>query len=160
MKMRFLFLAPLLLGGCGIGEIASTGAGVAGLFLGGRPVTQVGNIDKRLLIGANSLYETTALAGKMAFQSGALSVSQDADTARENFCELVVAEPKSLAVVTDEGGRALALGCRIDHHLDRAQAAMESSNAVAYAEHLAQAGTHNAELTRLISSAVLKGGSR
>lgn len=158
MKRFTLLLVPLLIGGCGAGEIA-TGAGIAGMFLGGRPVQQTANIDKRLLIGANSLYETTALAGKMAFQTGVLPVSQDADTARENFCDMVVAEP-SLAIVTDEGGTALALGCRIDHHLDMAQASMESNNAVSYAEHLAKAGAFNAQLTRIISNAVLKGASR
>jgi hypothetical protein len=157
MKPILLFV-PLLIGGCSAGEVASTGAGVASLFLSARPVSQAvpASIDKRLLIGANSLYETTALAGKMAFQTGAIPVSQDADTARDNFCDMVVAEP-SLAIVTDEGGTVLALGCRIDHHLDMAQASMESNNAVSYAEHLAKAGAYNAQLTRLISNAVLKG---
>jgi hypothetical protein len=160
MKRFSLLFVPLLLGGCGVGEIASTGAGVAGLFLGGRPVASSTTIDERLLIGANSLAETTFLAGTMAFQTGALPVSQDADTARENFCELVTAEPKSLAVVTDEGGTALALRCRIEHHLDMAEFASKSNNPVAYAENLAKAGAYNAQLTRMISSAVLKGASK
>jgi hypothetical protein len=161
MKKRFTALfVPLLLGGCGAGEIASTGAGLAGLFLSARPIAASSTtIDERLLIGANSLAETTFLAGTMAFQTGALPRSQDADTARENFCDMVTAEP-SLAVITDEGGSALALRCRIEHHLDMAGLARKSNNAVAYAENLAKAGAYNATLTRMISTAVLRGSSK
>lgn len=166
--MKRLLFAPLLvlvlaLAGCGAGKIATTGASVAGLFLSARPqvaaAAGASTIDERLLIGANSLAETTFLAGQMAFQTGALAASEDADTARPNFCDLVVAEP-SLAIITDEGGTALALRCRIEHHLDMAEFAKKSNNPVAYGENLAKAGAFNAQLTRMISNAVLKGFSK
>lgn len=163
MKRRFLYLAPLLaLSGCGAGEIASAGSLAVSAFsaFGPKSAQVAQTIDTRLLIGANSLAETTFLAGTMAFQTGALPVSQDADTARENFCELVTAEPVSLAVITDDGGTALALRCRIEHHLDMAEFASKSNNPVAYAENLAKAGAYNAQLTRMISNAVLKGASK
>lgn len=157
---RFLFLAPLLaLGGCGADEIMSAGslavtAVTAFAGRGGQPVTDKTVIDEQLLIGANGLYEATALAAKMAFQSGQLPVSQDPDTARDNFCELAVA---GLADINDQGGRALELGCLIDHHLDDAEAAQRAKDATAYAQNLAKAGTYNAELTRIVSNHVLKG---
>lgn len=156
--MKYLYLAPLLaLTACTAGEVASTGASVAGLFLGARPVAVASatTIDERLLIGANALAETTFLASTMAFQTGALPRSTDPDTARENFCELVMAE---LAMLTDnDGSTALALRCRIEHHLDMAGLARKSNDAVAYAENLAKAGAYNAQLTRLVSNAVAKG---
>ena len=162
MKRLLLLALPMALSGCGPGEIASAGSLAVSAFSAFAPkgATQVAQtIDTRLLIGANSLAETTFLAGTMAFQTGALPPSQDADTTRENFCELVTAEP-SLAIITDDGGTALALRCRIEYHLDMAGLASKSNNPVAYAENLAKAGAYNAQLTRMISSAVLKGGSK
>lgn len=159
---RYLFLAPLLaLTGCSVSEVATTGASVAGLFLSARPQASgvVQSIDKRLLIAANSAAEGTFLAGDMAFQMGTLPTSQDPDTARDNFCELVTAEP-SLAIVTDQSGEALALRCRIEHHLDLAELAEKSNNLPAFTENLASAGSYNRQLAKLISDAVAKGVSK
>src|SRR5687767_12790252 len=111
---RLLFLAPLLATACTGAEVATTGASVAGLFLGARPVASTPALNQRELQGANKRAKDAYVAVRMASRRGAIPPTQDQDTARPNFCEMVIAD---LAVVSDAGGTASALICRIDHHL-------------------------------------------
>jgi hypothetical protein len=150
MKKLAIALAPLLATACTGAEVATTGASVAGLFLGARPVASTPALNQRELDSANKRAKDAYVSVRMASRRGAIPPTQNQDTARPNFCAMVVAD---LAVVSDAGGMASALICRIDHHLDRAQAALENGLAPAYAENLAKADNLTDQLTEIIRKA-------
>lgn len=150
---KCLFIAPLLaLTGCGAGEIATTGAGVAGLFLGTRPVVAAPAValNRELLVSAEKRGKDLGNALTMAARRGIISATQDQDTARPNFCEMVI---KEVAVVTDPGGIASALTCRMDHHLDQAGWAFEHGDKAVFETSLGKAHTYMDQLSAIISSA-------
>lgn len=146
----------LALTGCNtVRDIAGPAIGAGLALLGQRASAPAGSValDASKLTAANhlaqSVYDSLSLAGL----SGRIAPSTDADTARANFCDLVVAE---LAVVTDEGGRASSLSCLIDHHLDRAKAALDARDAPTYAEHLAKADTYTNQLRAMVSASTTR----
>lgn len=136
---RYLFLAPMLaLAGCGAGEIASTGAGVAGLFLGARPAATAPAVvpisEERL---SDKVKLATAEGNRLAdyFETGRIPTSTSPDTAHPNFCPMVIADMAVIAPL-DDGGAALALKCRILYHREKAKTAFEDRNAAAYDDQL------------------------
>ncbi|MEA3044586.1 MAG: hypothetical protein QOH47_2424 [Sphingomonadales bacterium] len=153
MKRILAALVALSLSGCAtLRDVGVPALSVAGLLFGQRAApTAVAPLDQSKLAAANNLAASAADSLTMAFTSGQIARSQDQDTARPNFCPMVIA---NLAVITDEGGRALALGCKIEHHLDRAEAAFEARDAVAYADNLAKADTYTGQLTAMVNASI------
>lgn len=151
MSRKLLLVAPLMaLSACTATDAIGPAAGVAGLFLGGQRAAAAVQLNKRELDSANKRAKDAYVAVKMASRRGAIPPTQDQDTARPNFCAMVIAD---LAVVTDAGGTASALICRIDHHLDRAQTAFENGLGPLYAENLAKADSLTDQLTDIIRKA-------
>lgn len=161
-RLALIPLAAILLatGGCATRDLATVGTGLAGLFLGNRtaPAATVA-LDQTKLTAANHLAQAVAANLAAAFRSGAMAASEDDDTdrPRANFCAMVIAD---LASITDEGGRALALGCRIEHHLDRADAAFDARDAVAYADNLVKADTYTNQLAEMVRVANARAASQ
>lgn len=164
--MKKLLLAPslaaaLVLPGCAgttLRDFAGPAIGVVGAILGARTATQASVIalDAAKLNTANrfarSVFNNVTLAGR----ANQIAPSNDDDTARANFCELVVAD---LATVTDEGGRTMRLICLVQHHLNRAEAALEARDPVAYAEHLAKADTFTDQLQAIVTTSMTRGAT-
>jgi hypothetical protein len=107
-------------------------------------------MNQRELDAANKRADEANYAAKMASRRGVIPPTQDQDTARPNFCEMVVT---NLAIITDMAGKASELICRMDHHLDLAEHALKNHLASSYAENLAKADSYTSELTALIRKA-------
>lgn len=162
---RFAIIAAIVLSltGCaGWQNVAGPAlGGLGGLLLGQQQqaTNAVLGLDQTKLTAANHLATAVAANLAAAFRSGAMASSEDDDTARPraNFCAMVLAD---LASITDEGGRALALGCRIEHHLDRADAAFDARDTVAYADNLAKADTYTNQLAEMVRVANARAASQ
>lgn len=154
-------MVALALSGCAtLRDYGGPIAGVASLLLGQvRQTAETIALDQTKLSAANRLAQSVAVNLTGAFQSRAMAASEDDDTARPrpNFCAMVIAD---LAAITDEGGRALALGCRIEHHLDRADAAFDARDPVAYADNLAKADAYTNQLAEMVRVANARAASQ
>jgi hypothetical protein len=160
---RFAIVAAIVLSltGCaGWQNAAGIGLGGLGVLLGAAPPPAGAIVlDQTKLTAANHLARSVADNLTAAFTSGAIARSNDPDTGRPraNFCAMVMAD---LATITDEGGRALALGCRIEHHLDRAGAAFDARDPVAFADNLAKADSYTNQLAELVRAANARGSGQ
>lgn len=156
MRTRLHMLAPLaalLLGGCGAAEMGAT---AAGLFLGGQAAKPAQPaavaIDQKLLKTAAKRATEATESFTAAAVAGRIPASGDSDTARPNFCKLVI---EGLAILDESnaGSKGSALTCWIEHHADRAGAAIDAGDGTAYAEHLGKLETYTDQLVALVRAA-------
>lgn len=161
-RMIVAGMMVLSLPGCNFSDIASAGSlavAVAGPLLSRsatRPADgQAGDMTKDSLDTIKSLYLSTVKRGAAAFRSGAITPSADADVQRDNFCQLVLAEPtgNGLAVISDRGGMISAIECRAKAEVDNLINAYERGDAVAYAAAKGKAAGFIKQMDDIISTA-------
>lgn len=155
--------AALSLGACKTTDIASGASIALGLVplvsgsIGNKPAaaTPATGMSKDSFEDTKALYLSTTKRGAAAFRSGTIPVSTDADVQRDNFCDLVLADPNGsgLAVVTDHGGELSALECRAKDEVDELINAFERQDAVAFASHKGKATGHIRAMDAIISQA-------
>jgi hypothetical protein len=140
-------LLALSLAGCT--EALSLVGGLAGGMAGGpATVADRTTLDERAALGIETGYQVAAQLALVAFQTGFVAPSQDADVQRDNFCEMVVA---GLAVVTDRGGQIAALDCRAHHAVTMMRRAYDAGNAASFAVAFAEARRLVTEMTSIIA---------
>ena len=149
-------LAALSLSACSLTDYIGPVLSAGSLLIAARPAPAAASLDASKVVSAAHLAESVFDSFAMAGLDGRIARSTDADVGRPNFCEMVVAE---LATVTDEGGRASKLSCLIEHHIDRARAALDARDAVAYADNLAKADTYTNQLRAMISASISRGAT-
>lgn len=150
----FLALAALSLSGCGAREILTGIATVGGVAVGAgagaaQTAPAVPMDQDKLQIRVRL---ATAEADRMteAFESGRLPSSTSPDTAHPQFCPMVIADLAQIGAM-DDGGQALANGCRVKYHLGKAKSAYEDGNAAVYADQLGKADGFLAQLTATLN---------
>jgi hypothetical protein len=159
-RRKWTALTPVLavlLAGCGAREIMMGVAtlGGAAVGAGGReaaaPAPAAG-IDQRLLKAAAKRAIETLESFTTAAKARRIPMSPDPDTARPNFCRLVV---EGLAILDESqpGSRGSALSCWIEHHASRAAAAVDANDPAAYAENVGKLDTYTDQLVALVRAA-------
>lgn len=154
MKAPVIILIALALSGCGMRDIATGVAALGGVAASTRaaadaPAAQMKQDDLQARVRL-----ATVSADRMteAFQSGKLPIATSPDTAHPKFCDMVLTDIAQIGD-GDQGGEALALGCKIKHHLYLAKAAFEGGDVIAYTGNIAKADAYMNDLNRIVATA-------
>jgi hypothetical protein len=152
-RLGVIIIMALAVAGCNFGDVASAGSlavsAASAVLTSQRNGTSATaeRLDPEKLDVAEKRAKDAFVMLELAT---AIAPSVDPDVRHPNFCKMAIDD---IAVLTDAGGLASALTCKIEDHLDQAGVALKNGDKPNYDKNLTRAESLTDQLTEMIRTA-------